>query len=114
VALEPGTIKPFEAPVTEISTITGVNAGYHTIMKRFLQLVEDEKPAGYLNSTAGEVFNPADGEERSEQVWCGWTSKEAHLNAKGKSAERNEFIKELSLASSGKKPETIHVSFKEI
>lgn len=105
ITLEPGSVKPFEDPVTEISTVSGVNAQYPAVAKRFLQLCEEDKPAGFLHSALGEVFNPAEDAERIVQYVVGWTSLEDHLNAKGKSPGRNEIKKELS--SSGTKPETV-------
>jgi len=72
-------------------------------MKKLLLLWEVDPPAGFLGSASGEVFSAADGEDRVVQAWCGWMSKEAHLDSKGKSVERNGVIRELMFASGGRK-----------
>ena len=86
------------APTVEVFTGYGAEAGFEDNVRDFSAKVDAEKPTGYHAAAVGPVADPvAKGEAQGDadkglavKLVIGWDSKEAHLEAKGKSG--GEFV----------------------
>jgi hypothetical protein len=84
------------APCTEVFTAFGVEEGFAENVRRFVGAVDGQPPEGYRGAAFGEGVGledgneNGDGEEKAVRMVIGWTSREAHLEAKGKPG--GEFI----------------------
>ena len=82
-----------EAPTTEIFTGYGAETGFAENVKDFSEKVDAEKPEGYLGAVHGEVLEeisqaPDGPKGKAVKLVIGWTSKDAHIEAKGKPGGR--------------------------
>jgi hypothetical protein len=77
------------APCTEVFTAFGVEEGFAENVGRFVGAVDGDAPEGYRGAAFGESVDleedgNGDGGEKAVRMVIGWTSREAHLEAKGK------------------------------
>ena len=78
-----------KAPTTEVFTGYGAEPGFAENVKSFAEKVDAEKPEGYLGAVHGEVLGdiskgPDEPKGKAVKLLIGWTSKEAHVEAKSK------------------------------
>ncbi|KAL2020884.1 hypothetical protein VTK56DRAFT_7875 [Thermocarpiscus australiensis] len=103
----------FEAPCTEVFTAFGVEEGFADNVGRFVEKVDAEAPVGYKGAAYGEGVR-AEGDDGEEvvRVLIGWTSKEAHFEAKERPGVLRDNIHELRTLR--RTVDLFHVAFKEL
>lgn len=77
----------FSAPVTEVATAFGAEAGYLENTGKFLDVLHNENLQGYHGRLLGDVTGEISKEEGGEKgagvmLFIGWDSVEAHQAAK--------------------------------
>ncbi|KXX77040.1 hypothetical protein MMYC01_206106 [Madurella mycetomatis] len=102
----------FAAPCTEVFTAFGSEPGFLGNCARFLTKVEGTRPEGYLGGALATAAVEDDGGEKVVRLVIGWTSKEAHLEAKGKPGAIQDNIHELRTLR--KAVDLFHVGFKQL
>ncbi|KAH6619827.1 hypothetical protein B0J18DRAFT_435101 [Chaetomium sp. MPI-SDFR-AT-0129] len=105
------------APCTEVFTAYGPENGYVEGTGRFVSAVDTSPAEGYKGAAfgSGVVQRRKEGDVDEEQVVrlvLGWTSREAHLEAKGKPGAIQENIHELR--SGRRAVDLFHVQFREL
>jgi hypothetical protein len=79
----PGWAAVFGQPCTEVFTGFGVEEGFTGNVGRFAHKMKENPPEGYKGVAFGESIG-LEGEEKAVRMVIGWTSREAHLEAKQK------------------------------
>ncbi|GAB1311113.1 ABM domain-containing protein [Madurella fahalii] len=102
----------FEAPCTEVFTAFDAEPGFMGNCERFLAMVDGARPDGYLGGALGAVEEEEDGGKKMVGMVIGWTSKEAHLEAKGKPGAIQDNIHELRTLR--RAVDLFHVGFKQL
>lgn len=78
-----------EAPTTEIFTGYGAEPGFADNVKDFTDKVDADNPEGYLGAVHADVLEeisqePDGPKGKAVKLVIGWTSRDAHFEAKGK------------------------------
>ncbi|KAK4242359.1 hypothetical protein C8A03DRAFT_11478 [Achaetomium macrosporum] len=109
--IAPGWGTVFEQPCTEVFTGFGALEGFAGNVGRFVQKMKENPPEGYRGVAFGESVG-LEGEEKAVRMVIGWTSREAHLEAKEKPGAIQDNIHELRTLR--KAVDLYHVEFKEL
>lgn len=72
------------APCTEVFTSFGVEEGFAANAVQFTSSLDANPPEGYKGAAFGEGIVGGEGQDRTARMVLGWTSREAHYEAKGK------------------------------
>ncbi|KAK4128205.1 hypothetical protein N657DRAFT_638629 [Parathielavia appendiculata] len=110
-------------PCTEVFTAFGAEDGFVENVRRFVGAVDDNPPEGYRGAAVGEGVGLTDGDgngngnrggenEKLVRMVIGWTSREAHLEAKGQPGAIQDNIHELRVLR--KAIDLFHVKFKAL
>ncbi|KAL2132626.1 hypothetical protein VTI74DRAFT_3565 [Chaetomium olivicolor] len=105
----------FQAPCTEVFTGFGAEEGFVANVGQFVRGVEGNRPEGFWGAAwGGSVALDEKGEYDGDVVRMviGWTSKEAHLEAKGKPGAIQDNIELLRAKRKG--VDLFHVEFGEL
>jgi hypothetical protein len=77
----PGWAAVLDAPCTEVFTGFGAEEGFAANVESFVSSVDANPPEAYRGAASGESLG---GSEKVVRMVIGWTSREAHLEAKEK------------------------------
>ncbi|SPQ18871.1 431b65df-f055-47f0-b2f0-fa0f1d8c0597 [Thermothielavioides terrestris] len=103
------------APCTEVFTAFGVEDGFGANAAEFMRSLDGNPPEGYKGAAFGESLADADVDvagERTARMVLGWTSREAHLEAKAKPGAIQDNIHLVRTLR--KAVDLFHVQFKEL
>ncbi|KAL2255540.1 hypothetical protein VTK26DRAFT_3161 [Humicola hyalothermophila] len=112
IAMTSPSRRALEAPCTEIFTAFGAEEGFMEAVGRFVAAVEKTPPVGYLGAQFGESTGGDGDGDKAVRMLLGWTSKEAHLEAKGAPGAIQDNIHELRALR--KAVDLFHVQFKKL
>lgn len=84
------------APTTEVFTGYGAEPGFEATVRKFASLLDADAPAGYHGGVVGPTAEDVSNGDRSVtgpavKLVVGWDSKEAHVEAKEKTAGESIF-----------------------
>ncbi|KAL1843025.1 hypothetical protein VTJ49DRAFT_3339 [Mycothermus thermophilus] len=104
------------APCTEIFTAFGAEEGFVANVGRFVAAVDANQPEGYKGASYAQSIDLATESSTQQEtvlrVLIGWTSREAHIEAKAKPGAIQDNIHELRALR--KSVDLFHVEFKEL
>ncbi|KAL2269962.1 hypothetical protein VTJ83DRAFT_2146 [Remersonia thermophila] len=104
------------APCTEIFTAFGAEEGFVANVGRFVAAVDANQPEGYKGASYAQSVHlaaePSAQQDAVVRMLIGWTSREAHIEAKAKPGAIQDNIQELRVLR--KSVDLFHAEFKEL